>query len=667
MAPTNAQSTASSSQADSTTSAAGTTDSYILTLVGDTKVPEIVRKNSSGGVVELFKFDPVVPPNWTVDALETAFTSLETSIKEFAPATETLQLNVVFDQVSFEVTLLRFQRHKEWQYGPTLVLSSSALSGLSQLKTLEIVNFNLDLSSDFLPSAAAIDELSFDKCEVPSFTLSTKVSVTNVYCVSELQPDRVPIGALGRAVHQVTLKGNRIERPITMTSAQFTQLQSITFENTGNTFMDATTASTSAAITSTSSSSSACENPQVYQEMTFCILDLTYRTNKDQIIKSDSSGSSSSTTTKDTAASSGSNKLMTSIIVILSVCSVAIVVIGSIIYRKRQRAVSYSGDTRSSFYENSDMLLSPSKLDPKSQAVGDDIPVPPTSSSAVTTPAAANTVGGNVADLDLGREVIHLGKKLGIHGLRKGEYRDEPVVALRVSLRELRISMREVNKIIASYVPFRHRNIVELLGTSMTALEDLLIVVEYMGKGSLRSVLRNPKIDLKWHDKLRMSTDICAGIDFVHSVRSTLVSKNLTSKSVLCNNELTCKLDIFDYGRNVRDHSIPVLNFGECDIASRAPEVLTGGPITRAAEVYALGVIFCEISSRKMPFEEIIAEKGPTLGDLLIAREVAAQRLELKPAREDVPVEYQELAIRCVAFDPSRRPTVSEILSVLRA
>lgn len=345
---------------------------------------------------------------------------------------------------------------------------------------------------------------------------------------------------------------------------------------------------------------------------------------------------------------------MTSVIVILSVCAVALVVVGSLFYRNRRRTPSFSGDTRSSFYENSDMLLSPSKLESKAQT--EDVPVLPSA-----TPAA-----GTVADLDLGREVIHLGKKLGIHGLRKGEYRDEPVVALRVSLRSLRISMREVNKIISSYVPFRHHNIVELLGTSMTALEDLLIVVEYMGKGSLRSVLRNPKLDLKWQDKLRMSTDICSGIDFVHSIRSTLVSKNLTSKSVLCTNELTCKLDIFDYGRNVRDHSVPVLNFGQCDIATRAPEVLSGGPITRAAEVYALGVIFCEISSRQMPFENIISERGPTLGDLYIAREVVAQRLELKPS-EDAPVEFQELAIRCLAFDPSRRPTVSEILSVLRA
>lgn len=379
------------------------------------------------------------------------------------------------------------------------------------------------------------------------------------------------------------------------------------------------------------------------------MLDIAYRSaNKTKIAEDNSSGSTSTTATPTTDKSS---KLMTSVVVILSVCGVGIVVVGSMIIRKRRRMTSsYSGDTRaSSFYENSDVLLSPSKLEPKAEEV-----------------PAANATPGGVADLDLGREVIHLGKKLGIHGLRKGEYKDKPVVALRVSLRALHISMREVNKLIASYIPFRHRNIVDLIGTSMTALEDLLIVVEYMGKGSLRSVLRNPKIDLTWQDRLRMSTDVCTAIDFIHSTRPNLVSKNLTSKSILCNNELVCKLDIFDYGRKVRDHIVPVLNFGQCEIATRAPEVLAGGAVTRAAEVYALGVVFCEISLRQMPFEDIINDMGPTLGDLYIAREVSAQRLQLKPA-EDAPSEFQELATRCLSFDPTGRPTVSDILKLLRA
>lgn len=344
---------------------------------------------------------------------------------------------------------------------------------------------------------------------------------------------------------------------------------------------------------------------------------------------------------------------MTTVIALLSVCGVVILVVASVMYRKRKRETAFSGDTRSSFYENSDMLLSPSKLEPTKEAEAPAVP------SSQPTP-------GTVADLDLGRDVIHLGKKLGIHGLRKGEYRDEPVVALRVSLRSLQISMREVNRIITSYAPFRHRNIVELIGTSMTALEDLLIVVEYMGKGSLRSVLRNPKIELQWQDRLQMTVDICCALDFIHTARPSAVSKNLTSRSVLCSNELVCKLDIFDYGRKVRDHAAPVLNFGQCEIASRSPEVLAGEPVTRAAEVYALGVIMCEISLRQMPFDDIINEKGPTIGDLYIAREVAAQRLQLKPA-EDAPSEYQELAIRCLSFDPASRPTVSEILQVLQA
>lgn len=386
--------------------------------------------------------------------------------------------------------------------------------------------------------------------------------------------------------------------------------------------------------------------------------DLIFKSaNKTQIIEGDSSSSSGDASPSALSnADSSSSKMMTTVVTVLGVCGVAIMVVASVVYRRRKRSTVFRGDTRSSFYENSDVLLSPSRLEPAAGGTAKE--EPPVVSSSQSTQ-------GGVADLDLGRDVIHLGKKLGIHGLRKGEYRDEPVVALRVSLRSLQISMREANRIVTSYAPFRHRNLVELIGTSMTALEDLLIVVEYMGKGSLRSVLRNPKIELPWQERLRMSIDICCALDFVHSVRPSVVSKNLTSRSVLCSNELVCKLDIFDYGRKVRDHAAPVLNFGQCEIASRSPEVLAGEPVTRAAEVYALGVILCEISLRQMPFEDVVADKGPTIADLFIAREVVAQRLQLEPA-EDAPPEFRQLALRCLAHAPASRPTVSEVLQALQ-
>ncbi|KUF85700.1 ADP-ribosylation factor GTPase-activating protein [Phytophthora nicotianae] len=266
--------------------------------------------------------------------------------------------------------------------------------------------------------------------------------------------------------------------------------------------------------------------------------------------------------------------------------------------------------------------------------------------------------------MDLGKDQVILHKKLGIQGLWLGEYQDTKVVALKFVPRELNMVLEELNAVRLSYAPLRHDNIVTFLGSSWTDREEVLIVVEHMSKGSLRSVLADNKVELTWPQRLQMCKDICSGLDFIRSIQGSMLSRNLTARSVLLDAQLTCKLDIFDYASSLRTDLVPVRSFGHGDIASRAPELLKGEEITAAAEVYALGVIFCEISSRSKLFEHVSEERGHTMADILIATEVVAQRLKPSLA-EDSPAAFRELTLRCLSYMPSERPKIGEILSMI--
>jgi serine/threonine protein kinase len=433
------------------------------------------------------------------------------------------------------------------------------------------------------------------------------------------------------------LEYNTIAGPVELTQDEYTQLTNISdFRTTGNTV-------------ETTGSGASCVKEEVIGELSICIVSDVQATSTSLGAGSEGSGgsgtaASGSLGTQSASDSSNRGALSITAIVLACACTVVLVVVLSF-FRRFKRKASKFVDERLTFTNREDGLL--------------------TGRGSEAEPERAPTGDAKVlADMDLGKDQVALHKKLGVQGLWLGEYKDTKVVALKFTPRELKMSVKDLNAIRLSYAPLRHDNIVHFLGSSWTDREEVLLVVEHMAKGSLRSVLADEKVELQWPQRLQMSRDICSGLAFVRSLEGAKLSRNLTAKSVLINAQFTCKLDIVDYASSLRTDLAPVRSYGQGDIAARAPELLKGEEITDAAEVYALGVLLCEISSRCKLFERVLEERGPTMADIFIATEVVAQRLKPLPAA-DAPAEFRALTLRCLSYQPSERPSISEILSVI--
>ncbi|KAF7829278.1 putative U-box domain-containing protein 50 [Senna tora] len=94
----------------------------------------------------------------------------------------------------------------------------------------------------------------------------------------------------------------------------------------------------------------------------------------------------------------------------------------------------------------------------------------------------------------------------------------------------------------------RHPHVVAMVGFCS---ELKCIVMEYMHNGSLRDMLfsRRRNHALPWHDRIRIATEVCSGLGFLHAAQPKgLIHGHLTPSSVLLDRNLVAKIK--DIGPN---------------------------------------------------------------------------------------------------------------------
>jgi serine/threonine protein kinase len=86
-----------------------------------------------------------------------------------------------------------------------------------------------------------------------------------------------------------------------------------------------------------------------------------------------------------------------------------------------------------------------------------------------------------------------------------------------------------------------------------------------------------------------------------------------------------------------------------------APEVLNGGDYTQKSDIYALGIVFWELASEKIPFEG--------LGPIQMVRAIVEDKL---PFVSELGEHFGNLVADMLAIDPKARPTLTEIADRLK-
>ncbi|CAM9974886.1 unnamed protein product [Scytosiphon promiscuus] len=199
---------------------------------------------------------------------------------------------------------------------------------------------------------------------------------------------------------------------------------------------------------------------------------------------------------------------------------------------------------------------------------------------------------------------------------------------------------------------------------AVTSLPDrLILVMELLVGGDLRTLLRNSEDALPVERARQIIGDVCAGMTFLHGKKT--VHGDLKSANVLLDGAGRAKIGDFGTSRwSQHTSSTGLATYTkspntQMSLGWSAPEVLRASGCTYASDVYSFGIVAWEVLSRDLPWANL-----PRPDDVFIHVVLNGLRPEL-PA--ETPVDLADTIMACWAGKPEDRPAFSSIMKTLKS
>ncbi|CAB5204423.1 unnamed protein product [Rhizophagus irregularis] len=213
-----------------------------------------------------------------------------------------------------------------------------------------------------------------------------------------------------------------------------------------------------------------------------------------------------------------------------------------------------------------------------------------------------------------------------------------------------------------------HPNIIQFCG--LTKLQDeknYSLVLEYAEEGTLGKYLRDDTISFEWESQLKFAKDIASAISWLHDDVG-IIHGDLHPNNILINKGT---IKIADFGcsylkRSNRNAQVQgVIPYMDPNLFEQSPcsSETREHPyiLTEKADIYSLGVLFWELTSRKSPFD---FEKKTTKGDHSSIKMNIRNGIREKPVK-DTNDKFVALYEKCWQHEPDDRPKIQQVNSEL--
>nr|GMC69372.1 probable LRR receptor-like serine/threonine-protein kinase At1g53430 [Ipomoea batatas]GME00657.1 probable LRR receptor-like serine/threonine-protein kinase At1g53430 [Ipomoea batatas]GME18817.1 probable LRR receptor-like serine/threonine-protein kinase At1g53430 [Ipomoea batatas] len=216
-----------------------------------------------------------------------------------------------------------------------------------------------------------------------------------------------------------------------------------------------------------------------------------------------------------------------------------------------------------------------------------------------------------------------------------------------------------------------HPNLVKLMGC-IAEKNQLLLVYEDIGHNSLQNALfGSDKSRLDWPKRLNICLGIAEGLAFLHEGKQKNVHGNIKPTTIFLDKQDNAKISDFGFSR-LHDQG---KSREEGTVVYMAPEYAKYDELTTKADVYSFGVVVLIVVSGKKEKISMCSSGVDTeyLPDLVV-REKQEQGHFMNVVDKSISntVDWNEadtmleLALMCLDQYPHRRPTMSDVVMVLK-